>query len=239
MNKAIVLLILALMYGSTIYADTLKPDLNSTPASATVTITQQSLDSLIAASARSTEMKQIAQEEAKIMFNSYTNHVGWLVGLLGTVLAAVVAVVSIVIPYKINRRYEKEFDKMLDKMNKQVKKINKKINKTKAYAEEYAEKALASSFFSQAMYEKDNDKKIALLSEAIKKNPKFAESYNESGKAYYAKGDRENSITNYKKAIKANPNYAEPNYNLGNVLIHTDSKSAKDYLKKAIQYRQV
>ncbi len=87
--------------------------------------------------------------------------------------------------------------------------------KARKEAEESAKQAKASECFSQASIEKDLDKKIELYTEAIIKNPGYAEAYNNRGNIYSEKGIYDEAIKDYSKAMELKPHCAKVFYNRG------------------------
>jgi tetratricopeptide (TPR) repeat protein len=66
--------------------------------------------------------------------------------------------------------------------------------------------------------DREYDLAIADYSEAIRVDPKRADSYLNRGRAYVAKGDRDYAIADYADAIRNNPKFAEAYGNLCNAL---------------------
>src|SRR6266511_3782105 len=62
---------------------------------------------------------------------------------------------------------------------------------------------------------RDYDRAIAALSEAIRLDPKNARAFNNRGFAYARKGDMDRAIADYNEAIRLDPNYALASANRG------------------------
>jgi tetratricopeptide (TPR) repeat protein len=75
----------------------------------------------------------------------------------------------------------------------------------------------AQDYFERALQrlEHDRDGKIADYSEAIQRNPQFAEAYNNRGLVCANFGHTEGAITDYDEAIRLKPQYADAYYNRG------------------------
>ena len=213
MRKGIVLLIVALIYGYGVFA---RPD-SKAPAvdtsCMTVTLTQEQFDSLIAAAAKSNQMKLIAKEESEKMFNSYTNHVGWVVGI-------VVGLFGVALPYAINRRNLNE-----------IRNIKRDVKAIKEAAEKDAHDARAYGLFAWAR-QKDNDNAIELYTRAIAEKNDFSEAYHNRGVRYGKKGDYNQAIKDYGKAIELNPQYAKAYNNRGCAYMNRGSDGDYDLAMK-------
>lgn len=91
-----------------------------------------------------------------------------------------------------------------------------------------------AAFAEKGQYERA----IAYFSEAIERNPRYAEAYNDRGAAYYDKGQYDKAISDFTKAIELNPKHAMPYYNRGNAYDEKGQydKAISDY-NKAIEIK--
>ena len=217
MRKGIVLLIVALMCGFSVFAsnDTVPPAVVATTP--TVTLSQEQFDSLIAASAKSHQMELIAKEESEKMFSSYTTHVGWVVGI-------VVGLFGVALPYAINRRNLNE-----------IRNIKRDVNATKEAAAKDAHDAKAYGLFAWAR-QLNNDRAIEVYTRAINEKSDYCEAYCNRGNESSNKGDNDQAIKDYDKAIELNPQLANAYFNRGNAYCAKGNydQAIKDY-DKAIE----
>lgn len=217
MRKGIVLLIVALVCGCSVFAsnDTVPPAVVATTP--TVTLSQEQFDSLIAASAKSHQMELIAKEESEKMFSSYTTHVGWVVGI-------VVGLFGVALPYAINRRNLNE-----------IRNIKRDVNATKEAAAKDAHDAKAYAIFAWARQfnQEDLDRAIELYNRAIVEKKDFGEAYVNRGNAYGIKGNHDQAIKDYDKAIELNPQGAYAYNNRGYAYFKKGDydQAIKDYVK--------
>jgi len=113
MNKTIAILIFTFFLGCNAFAQAPQSVPPPDTAAPVVTITQQQLDSLVSAAACGNQMELIAKQEAERMFDSYTTHVSWVVGLLGVLITILVAVSGFFVPYMTNKRFQEEMDEKI------------------------------------------------------------------------------------------------------------------------------
>lgn len=207
MRKGIVLLIVALLYGSVAFA---RPD-SKVPVTdtsrPTVTLTQEQFDSLIAASAKVNQMEYVSKTDCDRMFSDYINHVGWVVGLFGVLCTILVAIVGVAVPILLNRKFENDIKERIDRHDEQLNKTKEEIDNAKKSAEQNAMDAKVSALFSQAYYETDLDKQIDLYKIVLNLDSKNVEAYNNLGNVYGKKGDCDRAIGFYNKTIELNPQY--------------------------------
>lgn len=124
MNKTIAILIFTFFLGSNAFAQASKSVPPPDTAAPVVTITQQQFDSLVAASARGNQMELIAKQEAERMFDIYTTHVSWVIGLFGVL----VALFGAALPYLINRNYEKRIEKKIADHDMEIKQSRQSLS---------------------------------------------------------------------------------------------------------------
>ncbi len=113
MNKTIAILIFTFFLGCNALAQAPQSVPPTDTVAPVVAITQQQLDSLVSAAARGNQMELIAKQEAERMFDSYTTHVSWVVGLLGVLITILVAVSGFFVPYMTNKRFQEEMDEKI------------------------------------------------------------------------------------------------------------------------------
>jgi protein O-mannosyl-transferase len=78
---------------------------------------------------------------------------------------------------------------------------------------------------------------IAMLSNAVSRNPNLAEAYNLLGVAYEAKGMRDRAFESLQKAVKRDENNADYLNNLGYLYFKNgDYDKAAKYLKRAVKF---
>ena len=127
MRKGIVLLIVALLYGFGVFA---RPD-SKVPATdtsrPTVTLTQEQFDSLVSAASKSNQMELIAQTEAEKMFDDYTTHVNWIIGLFGVLITLLVGLLGALFPYMTNESYKRELDGKISTVDGKISTVDGKI----------------------------------------------------------------------------------------------------------------
>lgn len=218
MKKTIVLLILALICGSSVYADVDIPQSSQGAATATVIINQKHPDSSKSASSEGVHGEYISKDDCDRMFSDYINHVGWVVGLVGGIfgvlITMVVGLLGALVPYMTNKSFREEFNGKIKKINKDIREHNKKINGSNKKIDSQDEeikrqiRILATSFASQAMIIVDKDKQIVLFGAAITLDPTNPKFYNYRAKCYIIRGkegDYEKAMEDIKKGLSLNP----------------------------------
>ena len=207
MRKSTVLLVIALLCSSTSFAlsDSVASVSAPDPTVPTVTISQQQFDSLVSAASRSNQMEIIAKQEAERLFDFYTTHVSWVVGLFGVL----VALFGAVLPYLINRRFEKivegkiaAHDKKIDAHDSEIQESNKQIKDAKdslikfvdetekkmKSIEEKTRKGISTSFATQAILTKSDEYAIKLFDGAIFVDPEKPITYRNRAKRWMSLG---------------------------------------------------
>ena len=124
MNKTIAILIFTFFLGCNAFAQASQSVPPPDTVAPVVTITQQQFDSLVTAAARSNQMQEIAQQEAEQMFDIYTTHVSWVIGLFGVL----VALFGAALPYLINRNYEKRIEKKIADHDEEIKQSRQSLS---------------------------------------------------------------------------------------------------------------
>lgn len=124
MNKTIAILIFTFFLGCNALAQAAQSVPPPDTVAPVVTITQQQFDSLVAAAARGNQMEIIAKQEAERMFDSYTTHVSWVIGLFGVL----VALFGAALPYLINRNYEKRIEKKIADHDMEIKQSRQSLS---------------------------------------------------------------------------------------------------------------
>ncbi len=86
----------------------------------------------------------------------------------------------------------------------------------------------------------DNQRGIAMYSQAIKMNPAYAEAYNNIGNVYINSGSNAEGITYCQQALKINPQLPEAYYNLGNAYYNLgENTKSIEMLKISVQLNPV
>lgn len=124
MNKTIAILIFTLIFGCNAFAQASQFVLPPYTTPPVVTITQQQFDSLVSAATRGNQMELIAKQEAERMFDIYTTHVSWVIGLFGVL----VALFGAALPYLINRNYEKRIEKKIADHDEEIKQSRQSLS---------------------------------------------------------------------------------------------------------------
>ncbi len=83
-----------------------------------------------------------------------------------------------------------------------------------------------------------NDKAVAELEEAVKKDPKNSQAFFQLGKSYQTLKNEEKAVAAYKKAIEIKPDFAEANYELGTIYVKKkDYETALPFMQKAAKVK--
>lgn len=83
-----------------------------------------------------------------------------------------------------------------------------------------------------------NEKAVAELEEAVKKDPKNSQAYFQLGKNYQTLKNEEKAVGAYKNAIEIKPDYAEANYELGTIYVRKkDYETALPFMQKAAKVK--
>jgi tetratricopeptide (TPR) repeat protein len=83
-----------------------------------------------------------------------------------------------------------------------------------------------------------NDKAVAELEEAVKKDPKNSQAFYQLGKSYQTLKNEEKAVGAYKKAIEIKPDFAEANYELGTIYVRKkDYETALPFMQKAAKVK--
>ena len=220
MRKGIVLLIVALLYGFGVFA---RPD-SKVPATdtscPTVTLTQEQFDSLVSAASKSNQMERIAQTEAEKMFDDYTTHVNWIIGLFGVLITLLVGLLGALFPYMTNESYKRELDGKIAIVDEKIADITKDM--------EGHEGKIRQSNQDLDRYKKelgDYNESLEKMKGQIDRSAKVAQEAENKAIAIalfaWARQlhdeDPDRAIKMYERSISKNPNFAEAYNNLGSL----------------------
>lgn len=223
MRKCIVLLIVALVFCCDVYSQTYGVIPTAENNYPTVTITQRDYDTLLMArNTNNAQMELIAKEEAEKMFSSYTEHIGWLVGLFGVLITILVGLLGALFPYMTNENYRREFDGKIEKIDTDISNHNKKIDasnqlidgiKKKIESQEEKiniyNKRIAISIATQSALTQDIQKQISFLTAAITIDPENCNFYSQRAIIFVNRGkngDYEKAMEDINKGLSLNPN---------------------------------
>lgn len=211
---------------------------------------KQQLDQMVAAEVQ----KQLAAQNAQIELlvekssqdklgtyiteqNNQLTRQNTYLTILITILMALLGVGA---PILINKQNEKKLEAIakenkkikaeIETMRVQVESRAKEAEESKEEAQKAKQAAKASELFSQAINEKDLDKKIELYTEVLKISPD-ADAYNNRGNAYDDKGVYDKAIDDYNHAIELRPDEVVAYNNRGVTYskIGDYRKAMKDY----------
>lgn len=236
MNKTIAILIFTFFLGCNAFAQASQSVPLPDTAAPVVTITQQQFDSLVAAAARGNQMELIAKQEAERMFDIYTTHVSWVVGLLGVLITILVALVGFYVPYMTNKRFQEKMDAKIAAHDNSIQDMRDKMEQSEGKARKSSKEAKAWALFSWARQLDDHDpkqldRKIIIYTRAINEFTQFPEALINRGNAYMDKGEYDKAIKDYDETIKLSSQYFEAYYNRGNAYCDKGEydKAIQDY----------
>lgn len=235
MNKTIAILIFTFFLGCnalTQAAQSVPPPDTVAPV---VTITQQQFDSLVAAAARGNQMELIAKQEAERMFDIYTTHVSWVIGLFGVL----VALFGAALPYLINRNYEKRIEKKIAGHDEEIKQSRQSLSDQSRKNEQ-----LMSELEGVKGHVDNVESSIKEMQEQVKQSEARTRESSKEAKAWalfswarqiqvgtHDKRELDKAINIYSQAITEFPQFPEALINRGNAYLKQGEygKAIQDY----------